>query len=278
MYEEYYEPLKDSEADAYLKRIGMKRPTALTKEYLDELVLAHQCTVPFENLDIFGLHKPISIVPSDLYDKIVTRGRGGYCFELNGLFVALLRALGYDAYSSPCRIARGEITTPGPVRHRGNIVRLGGKYLFCDVGFGGPMPPAAVAIEDGVRQVVNGETYWFERRSDFWWMLKRLTKGKLEVGMMGMTDGNDDIHEACVMLISHAMWEPVDFISPNISCYDGPDAPFAQRRVLNLRRPDGHISVTGNSLMRLKDGVREQREITDEEIDRLTKEEFGITL
>jgi len=276
MYEEYYGALPDT--DAYLKRIGMERPKAPTKEYLDELVLAHQCSVVFENLDICDLHKPISIVPEDIYDKVVTRKRGGYCFELNGLFVLLLRELGFDAYSCPCRILRSETKTPPPVRHRGNIVRMDGRYLFCDVGFGGPMPPAAIAVEDKTRQVVKGETFWFERYGEFWWLLKRLTKGKTEVGMAGMTDGNDEVHEVPVMLVSQASWEPVDFIQPNEACSVGPDAPFAKERIVNVRRRDGHITIKGNMLTTVKNGVRERREINEEESKALVRDEFGLLL
>lgn len=274
MYEEYYEKLPD--VDLYLKRIGMERPKTLSKEYLDELVLAHQCSVVFENLDIFDLHKSISIVPRDIFDKVVVRKRGGYCFELNGIFVLLLQALGFHAYSCPCRASRPDILVPQPVRHRGNIVLLDGKYLFCDVGYGGPMPPASIVVEDGTRQVVNGETFWFERRDEFWWLLKRLTKGKIDMGMSGITDGNNEVHEANVMYISHALWEPVDFIPGNIACSEGPTATFAQKRMLNLRRRDGHIAITGNLLTMVKNGVKESREITDEEAMRLVKDEFGL--
>ena len=276
MYEEYYEKLPD--VDLYLKRIGMKRPKAPNKEYLDELVFAHQCSVAFENLDIYDLHKPISIIPRNLFDKIVVRKRGGYCFELNGLFVLLLQALGYDAYSCPCRSARPGVVVPQPVRHRGIIVRLDGKYLFCDVGYGGPMPPGSVVLEDGVRQVVRGETFWLERKEEFSWLLRRLTKGKTDMGMSGITDGIDEIHEADVLYISQAPWEPIDFIPANIACSEGPDAIFAQRRMLNLRRADGHIAITGNLFTQIKNGVKESREITDEEALRLAKDEFGLIL
>ena len=67
MYSKYYEPLPD--ADAYLARIGMKRPTELTRDYLDELVFAHQCNVPFENVDICEFGKAVSIATEDLYNK-----------------------------------------------------------------------------------------------------------------------------------------------------------------------------------------------------------------
>ena len=275
MFSAYYESLPD--ADAYLERIGMKRPEKLTKEYLDQLVMAHQRTVPFENLDIFDLHKPISIVPKDLFDKVVTRRRGGYCFELNGLFVLLLQALGFDAYSCPCRILREDTKVANPVRHRGNIIRLDGKYLFCDVGFGGPMPPATLVLEDGTKQVVNGETFWFERYGEFWWTLKRYTKGRLEVGM-GVPDGDDSVHEACVLRASQASWEAVDFILPNQYCSEGPEAPFAKERIMNLCRENGHISVRGNNLTVVKDGVRTHRIISEDEAKKLMVEEFGLVL
>lgn len=274
MYAEYYEPLPD--VDAYLERIGMERPKQLTKEYLDELVLAHQCSVPFENLDIYDLHRPISIKPRDIFDKVVVRRRGGYCFELNGLFVLLLQALGYDAYSCPCRVLKEETPTPNPVRHRGNIVRLDGKLLFCDVGFGGPMPPAAVALEEGTRQVVQGGTFWFERKNEFWWTLKRLTKGKLEVGMGGQLPADDEVREAPVLMVSHAQWENVDFIAPNEACSVGPNAPFAKERIVNVRTKDGHISLRGNTLTIVKDGVRTRREVSDEEAGDYIRNELGL--
>jgi len=273
MNEEYYGALPDT--DAYLRRIGMERPRQLTKEYLDELVLAHQCSVPFENLDIYDLHKPISIVPRDIFDKVVTRRRGGYCFELNGLFVLLLQALGYDAYSCPCRVLREATATPNPVRHRGNIIRLDGKYLFCDVGFGGPMPPATVALEDGARQIVQGETYWFERNSEFWWTLMRLTKGKTEIGMGGAVP-DDEVREAPVLMVSQAQWEAVDFILPNEACSVGPNASFARERIVNVKRKDGHISLRGNMLTTVKNGQRERREVTEEESLALIRDELKL--
>lgn len=277
MFKEYYKGLPEGGADAYLERLGMQRPEQLTKEYLDKLVMAHHCKVPFENLDIYELHKPISIVPKDLFDKIVTRKRGGYCFELNGLFVLLLQALGYDAYSCPCRVLREATDTPNPVRHRGNIIRLDGQHLFCDVGFGGPMPPATVVLEDGKRQIVNGETYWVERNSEYWWTLKRLTKGKAEISMGGALP-DETVREAPVLMLSHAQWEAVDFILPNEYCSVGPNASFAKERLVNVKREDGHFSLRGNTLTIVKNGKSDRREVTDEEARAIIKDELGLVL
>src|SRR5260221_12505984 len=79
---------------AYLERIGYTGPLAPNAGALRALHVAHLYTVPFENLDI-GLGRPLSLELPALFDKIVTRRRGGFCYELNGLFAWLLQSLGY---------------------------------------------------------------------------------------------------------------------------------------------------------------------------------------
>jgi len=80
---------------AYLNRIGFDGAPRQRADTLRALHAAHLETVPFENLDIH-LGRPIVLDEAAFFDKIVRRGRGGFCFELNGLFAALLRALGFD--------------------------------------------------------------------------------------------------------------------------------------------------------------------------------------
>ena len=81
------------DVDAYLQRIGTERPAAPTLDALAELALAHLYSVPFENLDI-AAGRRLSVELEAIHDKVVTRRRGGFCYELNGLFAGLLRALG----------------------------------------------------------------------------------------------------------------------------------------------------------------------------------------
>src|SRR5512138_521704 len=82
-----------SAADAYLARLELDRPSRLDADVLALLQERHLRTIPFENLDIH-LDAPIQLDEAALFDKIVTRRRGGICYELNGLFAALLRQLG----------------------------------------------------------------------------------------------------------------------------------------------------------------------------------------
>lgn len=91
MYENLYEPIPDTEL--YLKRLGTASRPVLDKSYLDALVFAHQCRIPFENLDVYEYHRPISLGITDLYNKVILGGRGGYCFELNALFTRFLQSM-----------------------------------------------------------------------------------------------------------------------------------------------------------------------------------------
>src|SRR5258707_11985301 len=88
---------------AYLERIGYTGPLAPSAGALRALHLAHLYTVPFENLDI-GLGRPLSLALPALFDKIVTRRRGGFCYELNGLFGWLLQSLGYSVTYLSARV------------------------------------------------------------------------------------------------------------------------------------------------------------------------------
>jgi N-hydroxyarylamine O-acetyltransferase len=96
------EVLTADQVSAYLARIGAS-PVTPGAESLRDLHLRHLRTVPFENLDIH-LDRRISLAVPDLYAKIVDRKRGGFCYELNGLFAAVLRSLGYDVTMYACRV------------------------------------------------------------------------------------------------------------------------------------------------------------------------------
>ena len=92
---------------SYLNRIHYNGPTLPTAETLRALHLAHLYRVPFENLDIH-LGLPISLQETDLFEKIVVRRRGGFCYELNGLFAWLLRELGFEVSLLSARVGDRE--------------------------------------------------------------------------------------------------------------------------------------------------------------------------
>jgi len=106
----------------YLRRIGVTRPPAADEAALRELHQAHLLAVPFENLSIH-LAEPISLAPADLLDKIVVRGRGGFCYELNGAFALLLEALGAQVRRVAARVHSQDGLGP-PFDHLALVVGL----------------------------------------------------------------------------------------------------------------------------------------------------------
>lgn len=128
----------------YLERIGVDWPTAAspTLDRLATLQRRHLLSVPFENLDIVA-GRPIALAPAAFFEKVVARGRGGFCYELNGLFAWLLDALGFDVRLVEGRVLEDHGFTPR-FAHAAVLVDLGadgppgsraGWYL-ADVGFG----------------------------------------------------------------------------------------------------------------------------------------------
>ena len=112
--------------DDYLERIGADRDASLA-----ELHERHLCAVPFENFDIHG-GVPIVLDETHLLDKIVTRRRGGFCYELNGCFAWLLRQLGHDVDLLNAEVVKRDGTFGIPYDHL--TLRVGD--VLCDVGFG----------------------------------------------------------------------------------------------------------------------------------------------
>ncbi|MBZ0286178.1 MAG: arylamine N-acetyltransferase, partial [Anaerolineae bacterium] len=107
--------------EAYLKRIHYSGPLTVSIETLRGLHSAHVFNVPFENLNIH-IGKPILLEPDALFDKIVNQRRGGYCYEMNGLFVSILLALGFDVTRLQGRIMFGH-TEVRPRSHQVSLIR-----------------------------------------------------------------------------------------------------------------------------------------------------------
>ncbi len=118
----------------YLERIGAPMPGEPTIEVLRDLHLRHLRTVPFENLSIH-LGEPIVLDEAALVDKIIDRRRGGFCYELNGLFAGLLRALGFRVSLLSARVHTPDGEFTHPFDHLALRVDLAERYLV-DVGFG----------------------------------------------------------------------------------------------------------------------------------------------
>lgn len=259
MYEALYTPLPD--CAAYAARIGVSWPITPDLATLDAILLQHQCNVPFENLEAYALGRVPSLEIPALFDKVVSRRRGGYCFELNALLCAFLQGVGYDAWSVSCRILRGKDFIP-PMLHRGILVRLDGQLFYCDVGYGGPQPGGAIPL--GGQRTICGETFLCERRSETWWGLDRITSQGVR----------EKVFE---------FWEfplPASYFVPyNYYCATSPDSVFTQKRMLNRRTPHGSLALTDDVLTEHRDGqVLTATVGTPEAVRQAVASRFGLDL
>lgn len=253
--------------DAYLERIGYHGDRKLTRENLNELVHCHQLTVPFESLDCSVYHKPISLEIPHLYEKVVTHRRGGYCFELNGIFVSLLRSFGFDAVSVYCRLMGGR-PVMGPCMHRGCWIKLDGKEYFADVGFGGAMAPFAVELSPE-KQTFYGETYWIEEGQLGWKNLMRQRHNGLGDG------GIADDAVAPVLYFAPMAFPGMDFNALNAQT-SGPNGTFTRFVWATMRTPNGYTAIMGNKLTVVENRVKTETELTPEEVTAKLLELYNI--
>ena len=164
--------------------------------------------IAYENLDILE-NKPLDLSPDALYEKIVMRRRGGYCFELNGLLTHMLREMGFSVSERFARFLRGENEVPMR-RHRVTIVHMDDGDYLCAIGVGQIAPRLPLKIEDGCVQSQNGETYRFTRDSRHGWILWDLHNGEWR---------------EYICFTDEAVFD-VDFLQPSFFCEKHPDSPF----------------------------------------------------
>lgn len=277
MFEELYEPLPDR--SQYFERLGIPEPAEgapRDKALLDSLIYAHQLSIPFEDLDIFDRHLNVSLGITDLFDKVIRHKRGGYCFELNSLFFTLLKELGYDVTPIVGRSMknRGFVY---PFTHRATIVELDGQRLFCDVGYGGPMPPCAVPLIDGHEVSSHGQTFRVERGEGNWWTLVYL--GHTEALEEARRTGEPARAPEPVTAFLDEPMQLTDYTVLSYYCSTSPRSLFTQMRSVNRRTEDGNVSISDDEFTRVSGTNKETVKITnDEQYRRILKDEFGIVM
>jgi len=146
---------------AWLERIGYSGPTIPTLDTLNRLIFAHAHAISYETLDIM-LGRPPTLDLPTLQQKIIVKGRGGYCFEQNMLFREGLRSLGYKITSLQGRVIRGlAIDAPRPAIHMLLQVELPEGHFLADVGFGNLAPTCALLLAPEIEQETPHEVMRF---------------------------------------------------------------------------------------------------------------------
>ena len=146
--------------DAYFERIGYRGPREPTLDVLAALVARQTESIPFEAIDVL-LGRTIDIATEAIFDKLVHRKRGGYCFEQNGLLRQALRALGFDAEPLIARVLWMRAATAPllPPTHTALRVRIDGRDYLADAGFGNGTPTAPLSFATDAPQATPLETF-----------------------------------------------------------------------------------------------------------------------
>jgi N-hydroxyarylamine O-acetyltransferase len=255
--------------DAYLDRIHYAGPLAPTADTLRALHTAHLYAVPFENLDI-GLGRPLSLALPALFDKIVTRRRGGFCYELNGLFGWLLLSLGYDVTHLSARVAQpGSDGGLGPEFDHLTLRVLcpagaaddSGPWL-ADVGFGDSFVEP-LRLAHGLRQSQGQRTFWLEQNGERWvyWM---------------QSPGGAAEPQNEFSLQARAF--PADYEPMCRYQQSSPESHFTQHRLCTLATPTGRLTLSDQRFIVTENGQKRERAIDAAEFDRRLKTDFGVDL
>ncbi|MCL1835808.1 MAG: arylamine N-acetyltransferase [Oscillospiraceae bacterium] len=244
---EYFEPLP--RLDMALQRMGAdpEGDYSPSKQNLQKLMLSSFGTIPFESLDCSDYLRKVDMAPPHLFDKFVMNRRGGYCFEINGFFMAVLEGLGYD-----CIPLAGRLLFDRPVfgmmGHRTTVARIDGKRYLCDVGYGGGLAAdGPIDIDEtGIQEI--GEKR-FRIRHHIGALFGDITLVRC------MDDGTETLVYTVYLTPNTIM----DFVPAN----EMAEKRFRTRRVCRMRTETGHISVDGKIFRR-----KVYDEITEEEITR----------
>ena len=243
-----------------MKRINYSGSLEPTPETLRALQVAHLRAVPFENLSIHA-SEPIVLEEKALFTKIVERRRGGFCYEANGLFAGLLRALGFDVAMLAAGVAKSTGGFGPRFDHMTLMVTLAKRWLV-DVGFGDSFlePLLLDARTDQVQ------------------------------GTRAFRIVDDDDHLILMRRNQGADWEPqyrftlhpYTFADYEETCHfhqTSPDSHFTKGRICSLATETGRVSLSEMRLITTTDEHRDERTLKDlEEYNRVLRDQFGIVM
>ncbi len=246
---------------AYLERINYQGPLDRTAETLRQLQVAHLCAVPFENLSIHA-GEPIVLKDEALFTKIVTKRRGGFCYELNGLFAALLRALGFDVSMLSVQVAHPTGGFSSDFDHMALLVKLEQRWVV-DVGFGDSFREPLLLDAPGA-QVQGARAYGIWPSGDYLVLMLRETVEDWKA-QFRFTLQSYDYADYAAMCQYHQT---------------SPQSHFTQGRICSRATERGRITLSESSLITTSDsGERRERSLpSEDDYAAALREHFGIVM
>ena len=245
----------------YLERIGLQAVPQVTETGLTDLHAAHVFSIPFENLDIL-LGRGIDLAPKAVFEKLVSRRRGGYCFEQNGLFGNMLSGFGFEVRPLLARVLLGGETSSRT--HQVLLVELANGPWLADVGFGGGTLRRPIPLELETTHEQFGYCYRLVSRQDLGICLQTLRNGKWQ--------------DSYAFTFDDVL--PVDIELGNHFTSTSPNTHFTQNRRVMMATPKGSKRLLDMDFpFDAPDGALSGQTVVEDGdyFDRL-RDEFGIEL
>ena len=248
----------------YLMRINYTDSVKPDVQTLRGLQLAHMRHAPFENLDI-GLKRPIQLSEEALWNKIVVQKRGGFCYELNGIFARLLSEIGFDVTYLNARVYNHAGELGIDFDHLALLVcipKQSARWL-ADAGFGDSFNEP-LSFEERGEQVQGLRAYRLEQ-----------TPG----GYITWQKNYDGSWERHYFFDLQPRNFPADYEAACLYHQTSPESSFTRGSIISRATPDGRVSLEDGRLILTSKGLREERPIAGkEEYQALLQEHFGIVL
>nr|MBI3614797.1 arylamine N-acetyltransferase [Nitrospirota bacterium] len=247
---------------AYAARLAYRGKLDPSLDTLRGLHEAHALTVPFENLDV-QMGRPISLDPSVLFKKIVHERRGGYCFELNGLFAVILETLGFTVHRLMARVLYGSATVR-PLSHEVLLVDVEGDRWIADVGFGGNGIIAPFPLRAGHEE---------RQHQDHFCLIDRKDRNGRTFVLRFETRGTwHDLYEFTL-----EPYRPEDYILANYYHSHASDSLFVQHVICTKPTTEGRVTLLDRKLkIRTKGETQHSTVNLLDDFRTLLKVHFGI--
>jgi N-hydroxyarylamine O-acetyltransferase len=245
------------EIDSYLLRIGLHERPSANLYGLRALHRAHLLAIPYENLDV-QLGRPVTTEIGSIYKKIVEGGRGGWCYEMNGLFGWALQQLDFDVTRMAGGVTREIMGDIMVGNHLVLKVELPAGAYLADVGFGdGPIEPFPIAVHD-----FNDGRFSFalSQPEPYWWRLHNHPHGGARSFDFRVQPADERLlAEKCSFLQTSEM------------------PPFVQNLVCQRYTPEGFVILRGRVFRRLtRDGVEDRILNNADELMEALREHFAL--
>jgi N-hydroxyarylamine O-acetyltransferase len=245
---------------SYLNRIGVQETdVAADLESLKFLQRQHLLTIPFENLDIHW-KRPINLDGKRFYRKIIGEKRGGFCYELNGLFYELLTEIGFQNKIISAKVSKGDGDFGAEYDHLAIITRIENEEYLVDVGFGSFAAEPLKFVLDVEQQDDNGIFLIRKHDGNYFNVVKK--DGDVWRSEYVFTPLKRNLAEFAGMCQFHQT---------------SPESHFTRGKICSLMMPNGRKTLTDGKLIETKGGRKKEIVVnSDEQFNRILADEFYI--